>query len=477
MKLTVFNPKQGFVQETSLVPSINKPPSFLIGRHPNCDLILNTPEVSRVHALITYCQQHHYFTELASTYGSRLNNQEIFINENRILIPGDIIQISDFCLLFLPESEKIEKSNPYWFLKPQTTDNSTQTASGKQEELIVKCSQIIEETHDVITYRLVTSQPTKFDYKPGQFITLDLEIDGNSIKRSYSISSTPSRPHNLAITVKRVPTPTDTPDAPPGLVSNWLYDNLKVGDKLKISPPMGDFNYFENSYKKLLFICSDIGITPLMSMSRWLCDTNADLSVILIYSIPTQQDIIFQEELELMALRYPNFKLAINLTSKEFDLAWSGYTGRLSKTMLSEIAPDFRERAAYVCGSEGFLESVQTVLKELNFPMNKYHQESFGLSSGIKPAFTSPITDTSQKGVVVFSNSKREVVCYADETILEAAQREAIDLPYGCQMGVCGRCKLRKFSGSISYDNDFECEDDYVLTCVAKVNETVTIEG
>ncbi|MGB3755957.1 MAG: FHA domain-containing protein [Rivularia sp. (in: cyanobacteria)] len=233
MKITVFNPKKGFVQETSLVPSINKPPTFLIGRHPNCDLILNTPEVSRVHALITSCQQHYYFTELASTDGSRLNNQEVFINENRILVSGDIIQISDFCLLFLPESEKIEKSNPYWFLKPQTTDNSTQTTSVKQDELIVQCSQIIEETHDVKTFRFVTSPPTKFDYKPGQFVTLDLEIDGKSVKRSYSISSTPSRPHNLEITVKRVPAPTDIPDVPPGLVSNWLNDNLTVGSQLK----------------------------------------------------------------------------------------------------------------------------------------------------------------------------------------------------------------------------------------------------
>ena len=151
---------------------------------------------------------------------------------------------------------------------------------------------------------------------------------------------------------------------------------------------MGDFNYFENSYKKLLFICSDIGITPLMSMSRWLCETNADLSVSLIYSIPTQQDIIFQEELELMALRYPNFKLAINLTSKEFDLAWSGYTGRLSKTMLSEIAPDFEERVAYVCGSEGFLESVKTMLKELKFPMHNFYQENLTPSTSVKPALT-----------------------------------------------------------------------------------------
>ncbi len=235
---------------------------------------------------------------------------------------------------------------------------------------------------------------------------------------------------------------------------------------------MGDFNYFEHSHQKLLFISAGSGITPLMSMSRWLCDTNANCSVIFIYSARTQKDIIFREELELMAATYSNFQLAINLTSKDFDLNSTGKRGRLNETMLLEIAPDVVERIAYVCGSESFLESVQAMLRKLNFPMDNYYQESFSLSKSVKTASI----PTSQ-ATVVFSKSEIEVICNADETILEAAQREGINLPYGCQMGVCGQCKLRKVSGNVSYDKDFGCEDDYVLTCVAKVAEDVVLEG
>ena len=173
-----------------------------------------------------------------------------------------------------------------------------------------------------------------------------------------------------------------------------------------------------------------------------------------------------------MASKYSNFKLAINLTGKDFDSTWSGYRGRLNETMLSEIAPDFKERVAYVCGSEGFLESVQTMLNVLKFPMHNYYQESFGVLKVDKPALTS-----TDKNIVVFNKSEQQLVCDAHETILEAAQREAINLPYGCQMGVCGQCKLRKISGNVIYEKDFGCEDDYVLTCVAKAVGSVAIEG
>ena len=109
MKITVFNLQKGSLQEKSLVTSNNKPGIFVIGRNPNCDLILDNPEVSRVHGLIHYFQENFYFTELVSTNGSRLNNQDILMSDSRLLAPGDIIQIVDFYLLFLPESEKIEK--------------------------------------------------------------------------------------------------------------------------------------------------------------------------------------------------------------------------------------------------------------------------------------------------------------------------------------------------------------------------------
>ncbi|MEO1374733.1 MAG: FHA domain-containing protein [Cyanobacteria bacterium J06635_10] len=479
MKITAFNYITGNFQEKSIVPeNLSK---CLIGRNPNCDFILNSPEVSRVHGIIIYQQNQYYYIDLASTDGSRINNQAAAVNQSFLLQQGDVIRIGDFFVLFESETNSITDSED--FFKQQTAIAPTQNPQDtKRTEFIVKCTKVIEETHDVKTFSFVAEPPIlfndiSFNYKPGQFVMLDLEIDGKPCKRAYSISSSPSRPYNLEITVKRVSAPSFQPDLPPGLVSNWLHDNLEVGNQLKISPPMGDFTCFDNQHQKLLFISAGSGITPLMSMSRWLCDTKADYDIIFIYSARSQEDIIFLEELELMALRYSNFHLAITLTGKELDSTWSGYTGRLNETMLLEVAPDFKERIVYSCGSCGFIENLQTMLSELKFPMDNYYQESFGLSQTPKPALTEGNSSTAVNPVVVFKKSSQEVVCDAGETILEAAQREDIRLPHACQMGVCGQCKLRKVSGEVSYEKDFGCEDDFVLTCVAKAATDVVIEG
>ncbi len=475
MKLKAFNHKTGDFQNKNILIKEENPSKCLIGRHPNCDFILNSPEVSRVHGIILYQQQEYHYIDLASTDGSRINNQPVVVNQSSILQSGDVIWIGDFFVFLELEEISLESDSDIFSNSELIAVNPIQQQY-QQTDLTVRCTKIIEETDDVKTFSFVAEPPIlfndiSFNYKPGQFVILDLEVGEKQIKRPYSISSSPSRPYNLEITVKRV-SARIKPNLSPGLVSNWLHDYFKVGDKLKISPPMGDFNYFENSHKKLLFICAGSGITPLMSMCRWLCDTTTNFSVIFVYSVRTQQDIIFREELELMASKYSNFKLAINLTGKDFDSTWSGYRGRLNETMLSEIAPDFKERVAYVCGSEGFLESVQTMLNVLKFPMHNYYQESFGVLKVDKPALTS-----TDKNIVVFNKSEQQLVCDAHETILEAAQREAINLPYGCQMGVCGQCKLRKISGNVIYEKDFGCEDDYVLTCVAKAVGSVAIEG
>ena len=477
MKLKAFNYITGKFQEKTIVPVRENLFKCLIGRHPNCDFILNSPEISRVHGMILHQQKQYYYIDLASTDGSRINNQALVVNQSFPLKFGDVMRIGDFVVFFESEETNPEDNESIFeqemaIAQPyQSFVAPTENLSCQQTDLIVRCSKVIQETDDVKTFCLIAEPPilfndVSFNYKPGQFVMLDLEIDGRKIKRPYSISSSPSRPYNLEVTVKRVSS---------GLVSNWLHDNFKVGNKIKISPPMGDFNYFGNSHHKLLFICAGSGITPLMSMSRWICDTTTDFDVIFIYSCRTQKDIIFRQELELMALKYPNFKLAITLTTDEFDLNWSGYNGRLNETMLLEIAPDFKQRIAYVCGSAMFLENVQTILDRLNFPMHNYYQESF--VSIAKPALTSRQKSSFEEAAVVFSKSEQQVICDADETILEAALREAVVLPYGCQMGVCGQCKLRKISGEVSYEKDFGCEEDYVLTCVAKAVGSVAIEG
>ncbi|MEO0687073.1 MAG: iron-sulfur cluster-binding domain-containing protein, partial [Cyanobacteria bacterium J06649_11] len=211
-----------------------------------------------------------------------------------------------------------------------------------------------------------------------------------------------------------------------------------------------------------------------------------------VHSAKTIKDIVFRQELELMASRNPYFQLAITLTGAEYNQNWLGYTGRLNQRLMKAISPYFQERTVYVCGSDGFREGVKAILQELEFPMQNYHEESFGSYKKLKKhqaavgdntpkhfhsAPFNTVPNDNKSNAVIFTKSKQEVVCDSEETILEAAQREGITLPHGCQMGACGQCKVRKISGKVSYEEDFDCEDEYVLTCVAKVKGNVVIEG
>ena len=123
---------------------------------------------------------------------------------------------------------------------------ATQTWSNGRH--LVRCSKVIHETHDVCTFTFSMGQPVLFFFKPGQFVTLELEIDGERVMRSYTISSSPSIPYSFSITVKRVPG---------GVVSNWLHDNLKSGDQIAVHGPAGQFN------------CLDFPTDKALAAIRW----------------------------------------------------------------------------------------------------------------------------------------------------------------------------------------------------------------
>ena len=491
----------------------------LLGRHPSCDLVLDSAEVSRIHGRI-WCQDGQcFFTDLGSTDGSQIDEQEVEINQVNLLKPNNLLRIGGFVLTISQMSADDRTSQLQPTAGPVAVASS-QPRQGRSGELTVRCIQVIAETHDVKTFRFVAEPTVLFSYKPGQFVTLDLEIEGKRVMRSYSISSTPSRPHLLEITVKRVPPPTDVADAPPGLVSNWLHDHLTVGSQVKLKGPMGKFTCADNQAQKLLFISAGSGITPMMSMSRWLCDTGADVDVIFLHSARSLRDVIFRHELESMAARYANFKLAVTTTRSEPGHAWVGYTGRLNEVMLQASAPDLKERTVYVCGPNPFMAGVKTMLQTLGLPMENYHEESFGSpkrkraakekgedgmtkageAEGCSGGNSSPRSSPTQKHhpetaqeepenitsvkttqyrvpVVVFDELGREIAGDEEDTILELAEQEGIELPSGCRMGACGACKLPLLKGEVNYDDDSGCEPGHLLTCIAKPVGRVVIKA
>ena len=467
MKIKAINYQTSFCQEKILTPQSETLNKCLIGRHPNCNLVLNAPEISRIHGMIYSYEQEYYFIDLASSDGSRINNQEVEVNESYLLKPDDVIHIGDF-LLLIEEIQTLEHQS------------KSQVKAWRSPTLSARCVRVIDETPDVKTFTFVAEPSVEFTYQPGQFVTLELEINGKTVKRAYSISSTPSRPHSLDITVKLATAPNDVPDAPPGLVSNWLHDNLQAGSQVKIGSPLGDFSCLERPSSKILFISAGSGITPMMSMSRWLLDTNAGSDIIFFHSARTADDIVFRQELELMTSRYANFQLATTLTREDSNSSPGGRVGRFSKSMLSEIAPDFVERTVYVCGSEAFTQQVKEILQELKFPMENYYAESFGKPKNKKKENQLQLQKTSttkQTETLVLEKSGIELTYDSEDTILETAEKEGIELPSMCKMGACHKCKLRLIEGEVRYDEEPECEEGHILTCIAQPVGRVVIEA
>lgn len=483
LKTKIVNYSTNDVYAAELLPRSIQQSECLIGRHPNCDLVLNGPAVSRVHGRILFEGEQCFFTDLGSTDGSRLNNEAAQVNQGYAIAPDDVIRIGEFALIV--ESLKPAASTT----KAQTTES---WGGSGNTGISVRCVQIIEETHDVKTFRFVAEPEQLFHFKPGQFVTLQVPIDSEKNKpvmRSYSISSSPSRPHTLDITVKRVGAASQ--DLPPGLVSNWLHDRLEVGMRLQVQGPFGAFNCVDYPADKLLLISAGSGITPMMSMSQWLSDRATPTDITFIHAARTPHDIIFRQRLELLAAQHPHFRLAFTLTQNTPAVPWSGYRGRLNPAMLSAICPDFAESSAFVCGPAGFMNSTKELLKSEGFLMKNYYEESFGgapvkkvaeasveISSVPKPVVPEPgavpLEGEEAEPLVEFSASGQAIACDEDDTLLDAAEQAGVAIASGCRMGSCGMCKQTIAGGEVCYDreprglSESDRASGCVLTCVAK---------
>ena len=243
---------------------------------------------------------------------------------------------------------------------------------GEQDQAELVCRTVLEITHDVKTFMFEPIGDKVFHFEPGQFITLQLEIDGQPISRCYTISSPPTRPHLIAITVKRVIG---------GPVSNWLHDNVAPGTRITVLAPLGQFTLSGPPAPKYLFLSAGSGITPVMSMTRTLFDLGSDADIVFVHAARTPADIIFRRELEAIAAVMPNIRVVHICEGDYPSERWMGLRGRLTTAALQAIAPDLAERVTYTCGPPAYMAAVRRVLGEAGYDMANYHEESFAFDS------------------------------------------------------------------------------------------------
>ena len=354
----------------------------------------------------------------------------------------------------------------------------------------LQCVAVIPETADVKTFVFVALPGKLHRYKPGQFMTLELPIDGKTVRRSYTISSSPSRPHVVHITVKRVSG---------GLVSNWLHDNMTVGVEFNASGPNGHFHCFDHQREKVLLISAGSGITPVMSMLRWLTDTQSHCDIVFINNIRTPSDFVYEHELRYLSTRLGSrLRMGIIPGAIGAGQAWHGPSGRFNIDFVKMYAPDFQEREVFVCGPGGYMDNVRTTLAANGHPPARYHEESFGAAPvaanpaaraeqpapiAAKPAAKAPAVATvapaapaladADKVELVFTKSGKTLSCTRDDYLLDVAEEAGIQLDSSCRAGSCGSCKVKKTAGNVDMDgqqalSEADIEDNIVLLCIGR---------
>ncbi|GLU31887.1 hybrid-cluster NAD(P)-dependent oxidoreductase [Trinickia caryophylli] len=345
------------------------------------------------------------------------------------------------------------------------------------EETLV-CCEVRDETHDVKSFFFMSREGRTFSFEPGQFVTLELEIDGEPVNRCYTISSAPTRPHTISITVKRVPG---------GKVSNWLHDHLRAGDAVRMLGPAGEFTCARHAAGKYLFLSAGSGVTPLMSMSRAHYELGEDRDIVFLHSARTPDDIIFARELELMAANRRHFRTAFVCERLGARTHWPGVTGFLTLPALELLAPDFMEREIFTCGPAPYMSAVRTMLAEAGFDSSRYHEESFSFETLAEPA-SAPAENTPEDAsdptgsfTVTFAKSAREIECGPTQHVLDAARQAGVRLPASCTQGMCGTCKVKLVAGQVEMKHNGgirqrEIDQGMVLLCCSKPLSDLVID-
>lgn len=333
------------------------------------------------------------------------------------------------------------------------------------------CVGVRDETADVKTFTFASRAPSRFHYWPGQFLVFDFPIAGGIVNRCYTIASSPTRPDHVSITVKR---------KPGGVVSPWLHDNLRPGMTVRAVGPLGDFSFVANPGEKYLFLSGGSGITPLMSMTRAHHDLAPDADIVFIHFARTEADIVFRDELAVMARTMPNLRVISVCEADAPHMRWGGPRGRVTPQMLALLAPDFAERTIFDCGPAPFMQAVRDGLASLGCDMANYHEESFDF--GVAPPVAEVLASVEGTAFnVTFAKSGRTIQVAPGQHILTAARAAGMRLPSSCTKGMCGTCKSKLASGRVDMRHQGgirqrEIDQDLILICCSTPLSDLVIE-
>lgn len=338
----------------------------------------------------------------------------------------------------------------------------------------LRLARVFRETPEVQTFRFVPTEagPLPFDYRPGQYLNLSLDVEGRKVNRSYTIASSPTRTGFCDITVKREPM---------GQSSKHLHDVLRPGDAVRVSAPAGKFTFTGDESDSVVLIAGGVGVTPLMSKLRYLTDLAWAGEIHFIFVARTEADLIFRQELTELAGRHPNVRVTITLTRA--DESWPGERGRLTADLLTRTVPDVTAHEFHICGPDAMAIETRRLLADLGVAGEKVKFESFTPPRGEPTtADDAPAAVAGVDASLTFSRSGQTVDSTDGQSILEMAENVGIALPFDCRVGTCGTCKVKLQSGRVAMDNQdaltaADRASGMILACQAKCLDAVVVDS
>lgn len=337
----------------------------------------------------------------------------------------------------------------------------------------LRVDRVYDNTPTVRTFRLapVGGGTLPFTYLPGQFLNIELTIDGVRHRRCYTIASPPTRAGYCELTVKR---------DEKGTVSRHLHDNIREGALIEVSGPGGRFTFTENDGDSIVLIGGGVGITPLMSKLRYLTDKKWAGAIHLLYSVRTEEDIIFREELASLEGAFPNVKVTTTLTH-EPGSAWTGPRGFINAELLRQAMDGSTMKPVHLCGPTQMAEAMTRMLRDMGVPAEQIHSEAFG-GPAVAPALKPGEEGGAVVGSVTFADSGTSKAAREGQTILEISTLAGLAIDRGCLAGICGRCKVRLLSGEVTQGtdealSDAEREKGFILSCQAKPVGNVAVDA
>ena len=359
-------------------------------------------------------------------------------------------------------------------------DNIAPRAPGRWSGRL-RVARIFDEAPEARTFRLMNPDggPLPFTFLPGQFLVIKLTIGGTRVQRSYTIASSPARTDYCEITVKR---------APEGVVSGYLNQQVREGELLEVTGPAGRFTFTGAESESIVLIAAGVGITPMMSVIRYLTDRAWPGDIYLIYACRGTSCLIFREELNYLKDRNPNLHVTL-IFSREESPEWRGPRGHITKELLAEAVPNLISRRIHLCGPSGMMEAVKSSLSELGVSPVQIKTEAFTPERVVSVPPAGAVAETilaatpgvgaptptapTATAVCIFENSGKRAPLPPDKSVLEASEDVDVNIDYSCRVGTCGVCKTRLLAGEITMAVEEALEPEekaegWILACQAK---------